>query len=78
MTVNNTEKTNLTISGVGNTINIETNLGTLNLTGGNNLLIFAANISVDSCNISGNDNTAQRSGALTMSCHDNGLGNMEF
>jgi uncharacterized protein YccT (UPF0319 family) len=78
VTVNNTNKTNLTISGVANTINIESNLGTLNLSGGNNLLAFAANITVDSCNISGNDNIVQKSGPLTMTCNDNGLGNVGF
>lgn len=78
VTVNSTKKTDLTISGSNNIINIATNLGSLSISGSNNLLNFTASITVDSCTISGDDNTAQNTGAISMSCSDSGSGNTGF
>lgn len=78
VTVNSARKTDLSISGSGNIINIETNLGVLTISGSNNLLNFSANITVNSCTISGSDNTGQKAGAISMACNDSGIGNSGF
>jgi len=78
ITVNSVDKTDLDISGIGNTINIETDLGALTLSGEDNVLNFASGIVVDSCAVSGTGNTAQKAGPVTMTCDDSGVGNTGF
>lgn len=78
ITINSSNKTDLSISGLGNTINIESDLGSLAVSGLNNLLIFSDNIVVDSCALSGSDNMAQKGTDVIISCIDSGLGNSGF
>jgi len=77
-TVNNKNRTDLTITGISNTVSIETDLRKLVVSGGNNLLNFTDNISVGSCTVSGSDNSVVRSGSLTMNCKVTGAGNVGF
>jgi len=77
-TVDNTSKTDLTISGANNTVNIESDLRKLIVSGGNNILNFSDEIVVDSCTVTGSDNSVIRAGALTMECSDSGAGNIGF
>jgi len=77
-TVNNKNRTDLTITGTNNTVNIETNLRNLDISGNNNLLNFSDNIAVGSCAVSGNDNSVVLSGSLTMTCTVTGAGNIGF
>jgi len=76
--VNSDVKTELSILGTNHTVNIETDLTNLLVSGSNNLLIFSDNVSVESCVISGSDNTAQKSDSVSITCEDNGSGNSGF
>lgn len=78
VTVNSSKKTHLVVSGVRNTVNIKSDLASLVISGMNNLLIFSDKITVDSCTVSGSDNTAQQAGSLTMTCTGSGIGNSGF
>lgn len=78
VTVNSDNKTDLTINGAENIINVETNLGDFELLGRNNLVNFSANITVDSCTVLGSDNTGQKAGSIMMSCNNLGRGNSGF
>ena len=77
-TINNIQKTDIAITGSNHTIDIASNVGTLTVNGNNSLLRFAANVSVDVCNIAGSDNTAERAENVTLSCLVEGSGNSGF
>ena len=77
-TVDSSNNTDLTISGAGNTINVETDLGTLILGGSNNIIVFSDNVSIDSCAVSGSDNTAEKPDSVNLSCDVSGSGNIGF
>jgi hypothetical protein len=76
--VNSSNRTDLTITGLNNTIEIETDLRNLVISGGNNLLNFSENIDVQSCIVSGSDNSLVTSGNLTIDCNVTGAGNIGF
>lgn len=74
------EPTNVTISGMNNTVNIEgaSNICTLNVSGMGNLIHFNSPVSITTCTISGMDNTFEKPTAMALSCTDGGLGNTFF
>ena len=78
VTVINEITTDLTVSGSGHTVNIESNIGILTLTGANNLLNFSPDITVETCSVTGSDNTAQTDDSLTLDCEVSGSGNIGF
>lgn len=77
-TINNIEKTDLTISGANHTVNVESDIGNLFITGSNSIVRFAANVTVDTCTVGGSDNTAERSENVTLNCTVGGVGNIGF
>lgn len=77
-TINSSNRTDLTITGLNNTIDIETDLRELVISGSNNLLNFSDNIAVQSCTVSGDDNSALMAGSVNMSCNITGSGNTGF
>lgn len=78
LTINSNKKTNLTITGANHTINIETNVGSLSISGSNSLLRFSPNVTVDSCVINGSDNTAEKGENVSFVCSIQGAGNVGF
>jgi len=68
-TINETDKFDLNIEGIGNTITIEryNDIATLNLTGNNNQITFERTTDVDTFNITGNDNTIFVDASITSS-----------
>ena len=77
-TINSSNRTDLTISGLNNTIEIETDLRNLVISGSNNLLNFEDGVAIQACTLSGSDNTATISGNASINCNDTGSANMGF
>lgn len=77
-TINNDRKTDIVMNGSNNTINIESDIDTLVVNGSNSIFRFSANVTVDTCSIIGNDNTAERAENVTLSCLVQGSGNSGF
>ncbi len=77
-TVNSSNRTNLQVTGSGNTVTIQSDLKNFQLTGSNNLFQFDNGISVEDCQVTGNDNTATHAGTTTMTCQNTGMGNSGF
>lgn len=69
------EPVNLSISGIANTVNIDSDIANLTLEGMNNILIFGDGVSVDQCVVPGSDNTLQKPAAMNLSCNFIGPGN---
>ncbi len=78
ITYNNDTVHDVQITGSGNTINLETDVGHFQLDGSNNLVNLSEGVSVESCDVTGSDNTAQREGNNSMNCSVVGSGNQGF
>jgi len=78
LSVNNDNATDLTITGANNTVNIESDLGQLLVNGSKNLLNFSTNITIQTCIVSGSDNTAQTPESTILVCEVFGSGNIGF
>ncbi len=71
-------KVNLAIAGSNNTVDIETPIGDLSVTGFNNLVRFAAGVTVDTCSVVGSDLMAEKGEGVDLSCDIDGSGIIGF
>ncbi|WP_045827162.1 DUF3060 domain-containing protein [Teredinibacter turnerae] len=80
LSINNTGDTVLNIVGSENTITIESKLSELHISGRNNLLIFVGSTSIDTCTITGKDNSSEDSTGTptSLGCAVTGTGNTGF
>lgn len=78
VTISSENTTDLSVSGINNTIYIESNIGILNISGIGNLFYFSSGVEVEQCNVSGTDNFAEKEPNVSLNCSGSGIENIGF
>lgn len=77
-TANNSTPEEISISGNGNTVYIQGNLIALDVIGNDNIFEVSNGVTIQSCNIIGNNNKATKPTGLKIECKTSGTGNTGF